>query len=423
MSLSTAPPSIAIIGASLTGLELALSLLQSHLYRAHEITIYDSRTPNTADPANGSGVVLTPNGLKVLDSLGVLNRIRHQCWQSRYRTYRNDKDELVRKALIANEELYGYTNHRIWRRSLLEALLAAVTEKGVRVIWDAKFDFIMRETESEVHFMVNGKEQHAQILIGADGIYSSVRKYLDPKASPEYTGIMGVLAHIGWDEVQWPTEDYERNCTIQGKPGAMFWIPEDKEGSIIMIGKQVRMEGKSRQELEEMSKNEEALCDFYRKDYEKWGSTAQQIIDAVCRNKDTFYVWPFLKMSRIERWYSEMGRVVIAGDAAHAIPPSSGQGVNQTLEDVYTLTKLLAHGKDRLKTLEFWQDLRQKRIDTIFDYATNITNIQRLPQAEREKLVQEGKAKDADTDKDFEDMRWLYNSTADQEINDWLQKS
>jgi 2-polyprenyl-6-methoxyphenol hydroxylase-like FAD-dependent oxidoreductase len=196
----------------------------------------------------------------------------------------------------------------------------------------------------------------------------------------------------------------------------LFWIPEDKEGSVVMIGKQVKMEGKSRTELEEMSKDEEILCDFYRKDYDQWGDTARKIIDAVCRNKDTFYVWPFLKMPKLENWSSEKGRVVILGDAAHAIPPSSGQGVNQTLEDVYTLTRLLKESDNRIKALKFWQELRQKRIDTIFDWATNITNTQRLPQGEREKLMH---GRDGEV-KDLDDMRWLYNSTADQEIDSWL---
>ena len=203
----------------------------------------------------------------------------------------------------------------------------------------------------------------------------------------------------------------------------MFWIPEDTEGSMIMIGKQVRMQESNKQQLENMDENEGELSAFYRKDYDAWGPTGRKIIDTVCRNKDTFYVWPFLKMPVLNRWYSDKGRVIIAGDAAHAIPPSSGQGVNQTLEDVYTLTRLMRDGKSRVKALEFWQQMRQKRIDRIFDWATNATNIQRLPQAEREKLVQEGKAKDASADKDFEDMRWLYNSTADQEIDDWLRAS
>ena len=419
---SSSPSNIAIIGASLSGLELTLALLKAELYRAEEITIYEARRQDYPDLANRSGVVLTPNGLKVLDSIGILNRIRHNCWQSRYRTYRNDKDELVRKTLVANEELYGYTNHRIWRRSLQDALLSAVNEKGVRIIWNAKFEYVVHEVQDEVHFMVNGKEHHAGLLIGADGIYSGVRKYLDPDAGPEYTGTMGVLAHIQWDDVQWPTDDYERNCTIQGKPGALFWIPEDKEGSVIMIGKQVKMPGKSRQELEEMAKDEETLCNFYRKDYDEWGSTAQQIIDAVCRNKDTFYVWPFLKMSKLQKWISDKGRVIIVGDAAHAIPPSSGQGVNQTLEDVHTLTRVLKEGPDRVKALNFWQCLRQKRVDDIYDWSMNVTNVQRLPQADRDKLVREGKAKDGNVTKDYDDMRWLYNSTADQQINDWLRE-
>ena len=151
-------------------------------------------------------MVLTPNGLAILDSLGVLDRIRDVCWLSEFRTYKNDRDETVRKTLIANESLYGYKNHRVWRKVLLDALLAMVAERGVRITWEARFEGVIREADhgngdGVVEFKVNGQSHIANMLIGADGIYSTVRKYLDGDVGPEYTGVVGVLSHIRWDEV------------------------------------------------------------------------------------------------------------------------------------------------------------------------------------------------------------------------------
>ena len=421
--MSLNQPTVAIIGASLTGLILTLSLLHHELYQPSQIRLYDLRSSDTVDPASSSGVILTPNGLKVLDSLGILSRFAHLCWLSEYRTFKNDRDETVRKTLIANEGLYGYKNHRVWRRILLDVLLEMVKEKGVEIRWRSRFEGVVNEGEDRVVFKINGQEEVAGMLIGADGIHSNVRKYLCPDLKPEYTGVLGVLSHIRWDAVKWPYEDYERACTIQGKPGALVLMPEDRAGSVIMVAMQIKMEEQSREKWDALAKDKEWLSQYFRNRYEEWGSTAKSIIDAVTSDPDTLYMWPFMRMARLERWYSKTGRVVIMGDAAHALPPSSGQGINQTLEDVYTFTELLKapQSKNWKEKLEFWQQMRQERIDAVFDWATNATNVQRLPQADRDKLVREGKAKDANATEGFDDMRWLYRPEIDNRISDWLE--
>lgn len=414
---------IAIIGSSLTGLILSLSLVQHGIYQPSQIRLYDLRDPTTVDPAISSGVILTPNGLKVLESLGVLARFAHLCWLSEYRTYKNDRDETVRKTLIANEGLYGYKNHRVWRRILLDVLLEMVSEKGIKILWKSKFEGVVSEAADHVVFKVNGQQETAGILVGADGIRSSVRNYLCPDVKPEYTGVLGVLSHIRWDAVKWPYDDHERACTIQGKPGALVLMPEDRAGSVIMVAMQIKMEEQSREKWEALAQDKEWLSQYFRKGYDEWGDTAKGIIDAVTSAPDTMYMWPFMRMARLEHWSSRTGNVVIMGDAAHALPPSSGQGLNQTLEDVYTFTELLrAPGlKDWKRRLDFWQQMRQERIDAVFDWATNATNVQRLPQAERDRLVKEGKAQDANATEGFDDMRWLYQPDADRKIRSWLE--
>ncbi|KIX93888.1 uncharacterized protein Z520_10513 [Fonsecaea multimorphosa CBS 102226] len=426
-SHASSSSSVAIIGAGLTGLSITLSLLHHHLYNPSDIAIYDLRHPDTPDPANSSGVVLTPNGLRVLDSLGVLPRISSRCWLSEYRTYKNERDETTRKTLITNETLYGYKNHRLWRRILVETMLGMVRERGVRVCWGARFEGVVSEGEEGVTFNVDGRVESAGMLIGADGIHSSVRKYVNPDdPGPEYTGIAGVLSHIPWTSVEWPYENYERACTIQGRPGALVLMPEDREGSIVMVAMQVSMEDRSRDKWEALAQDKDYLRDFYANTRDKWESpTAKGIIDAVCRRVDTTFLWPFMRMAPLKKWYSEKaGRVIIMGDASHALPPSSGQGVNQALEDVYALTRLLLllKSKPRLglkNALAFWQSLRQARVDAVFDWATNKTNIQRLPLAEREALVREGKVVDASNVDNFDDMRWLYQPDTDGVIDAW----
>ena len=357
----------------------------------------------------------------MLSALDVFDRIKSRCWKSEFRTYKNDKDETTRKTLIANEELYGYKNHRLYRRLLLAEMKLMLEERHVPIIYEARFEGIITDTQDGVTFRINGREEKTSMLVGADGIYSSVRKVLSPETVPEYTGIVGVLCHINRSTVAWPYSDYEKACTIQGKPGAFFMIPEVADGSEIMVGMQVKYPEQSRAGWEALAADGDKMAEFYRNGYDEWHNTARSIIDSVCANKETLYLWPFLKMPKLDHWFSNTGHVLIIGDAAHAVPPSSGQGVNQALEDVYSLTLLLKSGKNLLESLSFWQDIRQKRIDTVYDWATYGNNVQRLPEAERNKLIQEGNMKYGANLEDVDDMRWLYQHKLDETIGAWIK--
>lgn len=109
-----------------------------------------------------------------------------------------------------------------------------------------------------------------------------------------------------------------------------------------MIGLQKHTPKHSREELAKLQADPDQLAAFYTENYDEYGPTARKIIDAVCKRKESLFIWPFMKMPKLERWYSETGRVVLVGNGAHALPPSSGQGVNQALEDVYFITLLLS---------------------------------------------------------------------------------
>jgi 2-polyprenyl-6-methoxyphenol hydroxylase-like FAD-dependent oxidoreductase len=432
LGVSQGPPSkISHISATdqsmVQGCALALDLAQKGITP----TIFESR-PEEVSSTIPSGVILTPNGLRILDHLGVLARIRERCYILTHRIFLSDDDEVTKKVPVGDDGGDGYRNHRVWRSILLEEMRVMLKEREVGVQYESKFHGIVSEDgENGVSFLINESVHHASLVIGSDGINSSVRRHLAPDVVPEYTGLLGIIAHIKRSSVAWPYEPYPKNATIQSKPGAIFWIAEDPEGEDLMVGKQVQYPEQSREDLESLQADAERLAGFYRKDYEQYGPTARKVIDSVCATaagKEGLYAWPFMKMPRIPRWYSDSGRVVMVGDAVHALPPSSGQGVNQALEDVYSLSLLLSGLKERrdaaagfeqkryLEGLEFWQRMRQERIDKVFDWTVNGPNASRLPEAERKRLVDEGKVQEGQG----EDMSWLYKPNIEDAIERWL---
>lgn len=402
---------IAVIGAGLGGCAAALALSKQGI----PVQVYESRSNHSK--VLHSGVVLSPNGLRVLDHLGVYDRIKDKCYTSNYRTFKNDRDETVKKVISADAALHGFCNHRLWRSILLDEMKAMLAEQGVAIHYDAKFEGIDSENKDGVTFSVSGSQQASSLLIASDGIHSTVRKHIAPDIEPYYTGTTGVLCHVPRAAVDWPCEEYERNATIQGKPSAIFFIPEDPQARVIMTGIQVHYPEQSRTDLDQLQRDKDQLVSFYTKGYDEHGPTAKSIIDAVVDNKKSCYIWPFLKMPKLNRWYSNSGRIVLMGDAAHALPPSSAQGVNQALEDAYTLTLVLSgvHDRSDLKlseALATWQSHRQARIDAIFDWAMNVTNVSRLSHDERAQLQAAGKLGKESND----DMSWLYGYDAEQEF-------
>lgn len=393
---------------------MALALSQRNI----PVIIYESRSE--ISDVVPSGVVLTPNGLRILDSLGVFSRIKDRCYISTHRIFKNDQDETTKKVEIGEKRPGGFQNLRIWRSLLLDEMRAMLKETKVPIHYASRFNGIVEEGSDKVVFRINEETRTASLLIGSDGIYSSVRKCLAPTIKPEYTGLVAVLSHIPYNSVKWPYEPYEKNATIQSKPGAIFWVAEDPAGENLMIGKQVHYPEQSRQDLEVLQADRDKLADFYLKDYEEYGETAKRIIDSVVRHKETLYIWPFLKMPKLDRWFSEAGRVIMMGDGAHALPPSSGQGVNQALEDAYSLTYLLNSlqpSSNVMQALNFWQQMRQDRIDAVFDWTENSANISRLPEAERKRLFAEGKVKEGHGD----EMSWLYKPDIEHKIDQWMQ--
>lgn len=349
--------------------------------------IYERRSED-ADVLT-SGVVITPNGCRVLDQLGVLDRVESRSYRSEYNVIRNERDEIVEKIRVASEELSGYPYYRLYRLTLLQELKAMLKERNIPVVYNSKFEKIISDTADGVIFQISGEEKKASVVVGCDGIHSAVRRHLTD-AEPEYTGVLCVYGHIPSATVEWPDEDFKTGCTIQGKPGVLFMVPEVADKSDLMVGTQFPYPGQDREGWESLNADKGLLCSLMRKDYDQWHSTARAILDQLSKHSQGLLSWPFYAMPRLNSWASPSGRVVMIGDAAHTMPASSGQGVNQALEDALSLALVLSRTQMNATlhvALEAWQSWRQTKIDKVLQMA-RATNSRRMPEAERLRLLQ-----------------------------------
>jgi 2-polyprenyl-6-methoxyphenol hydroxylase-like FAD-dependent oxidoreductase len=375
------PENIAIIGAGLAGLSLALSL---HA-RSIPCTIYELRLPSEATTG---ALMLSPNALSVLNSLGVYERIRSKGYNFENIAFKDDKEETTDLYPLGNEMLYGYKALRIYRQILLTELRSMVQEREIPVIYEKKFSHVLLESPDEgVTFQfVDGSTGQAALLVGTDGIHSTVRKYVSPSTSPLYSGMLAITCAIPISKLRFPADkDYSTlPVGIHGKLGTFVFAPQDVDGSEVLAGTQKRYPEQSKVEWGRLFEAKDELLALLSTQKSEWPDVVQSGLENV--PKDTLSIWPYYTVPKLATWRSEKQRVIILGDAAHAIPPTAGQGASQAFEDAFTLAFLLSKLSPAISlaaVLEFWQNYRQERVDKVIALTQQLNNT-RLPAAERE---------------------------------------
>ncbi|PNP78930.1 hypothetical protein FNYG_07795 [Fusarium nygamai] len=392
---------VAIIGAGLGGTALALALHRQSI----SCRIFEARAADS--DILSSGVTLAPNGCRILDELGTLSRLEDKSYICEYTSTKDADDKTVRKMRIASE---AYPYYRLYRLALLKEMKAALAARKVPIFYGLKFEKVICDTSEGVVFQIGARTESAAMVIGSDGIHSTLRRHITDLV-PVYTNLLCVYGHIPTKSVQWPDQDFAAGCTILGKPGGIFMVPEVADGSDLMVGTQFTHPEADRKGWEAIASDPASLVALLRKDYDQWHDTAKHAIDELCKRPGSILCWPFYAMPKPPRWSSSSGNVIMIGDAAHAMPASSGQGVNQALEDAFSLAKVLSYDWNDgalPSVLSTWQSWRQDNIDRIHEMM-RVTNMMRSSEVERSKLMQAaGKEHFTKTD-----MQWLYDLDLD----------
>ncbi|KAL9076918.1 MAG: hypothetical protein Q9161_000551 [Pseudevernia consocians] len=412
---SSPPTHVAIIGAGLSGLSLALAL---HKFSIPS-TIWEVRCNSFVQ---GGAIMLSPNALRVLDAIGVYERIRNKGFHFETLTFKDAHDETTDVYYFGHEQLYGYKAFRVYRQILIDELKLMLEERGIQVKYEMKFTHIIAETLENVEFaFADGSRSTASLLIGADGIHSTLRKAMYPTIKPKYLGFVGMTSAIQTSKLRFPRNDsnYPLPVAIAASPGAFVIAPQDVDGSEVLIGTQGAFPEQDRAGWSNLQADRDEVVRIFSRNTESWPELVRSAIENI--DKDTINTWPYYAVPRLEKWASPSGRAVILGDAAHAVPPTTGQGVNQAFEDVWMLALLLkdlGEGVELEDALEFWQRWRQERVDGILDL-TKAMNNKRLPLAEQQRLpkadVWSGRVEDT------EQMGWLYGPDLEDVVVKWVE--
>jgi 2-polyprenyl-6-methoxyphenol hydroxylase-like FAD-dependent oxidoreductase len=420
-TVSSPPFSVTIIGAGLGGLTLALAF-DKYGIRSKLIELRDP------DYDFGGAIMMSPNALRVLDSLKVYERIIPKGFSFQTLTFKNDANQKTTGIYyFGQHEMYGYDGIRIYRKALIVELRQMIHERGIPIEYGRKFSHVISEDENGVRFaFADGKEEIAELLIGADGIHSKVRQYLAPGVVPLYSGFVSVTYAFPRSKLRFPgsVTDYPLPVSLHGKNGAYVMAPQSNDGNEIFAGRQFAYPMQERSGWDSLLRDKTELIAMHQRDMEDWSDFAQSGQEQIStRDAHSINTWPFHTVPKLDTWSSKAGKVVLIGDAAHAIPPTTGQGANQAFEDAYSLAVLLNLLTSEItlsEGLKIWQNYRQVKVEKLLELTEQMNNL-RLPEAEKKNLPKE-KVWQEDS---FEvgaggKLSWLYLNNIEEDITKLL---
>jgi salicylate hydroxylase len=294
----------------------------------------------------GAGLQVSCNATRVLRTLGlgdVLARVTYYLEGRDYRAWDNG-DRLYYTPLGKRAEAHFaapyYTAHRA---DLLGGLGTESFHLGSRI---ERFD---QGDDGVTVTLADGSTATGDVLIGADGIHSTVRERMFGKKLPRYTG------NVAWRGLV----PAERVAHLDVARVAGVWMGPNRSivQYYIAAGKTFNWIGISRSpQPARESWLAEGRIDEVQAEYAGWHDTIRTIIAATPR---------VLRQALYDReplpdW--RIGRVVLLGDAAHPMMPFYAQGAAQSIEDAYVLAGCLAATPDEpVAALERYVKLRQPR--------------------------------------------------------------
>ncbi|KAI9728433.1 MAG: hypothetical protein M1828_003834 [Chrysothrix sp. TS-e1954] len=341
---------IAIIGGSLTGLTLALSLHSQGI----SCTIYEARDVTYN---HGGAIVLAPNALRILDRLGAYSRLSTRGFHFRSINFMTEDNLKEGEWCFEDKQGNNYKGLRIYRTEILDELRKMINERGIPIHYSCKYRRTVSESANGgVAFeLEDGSIRHAGLLVGADGLHSKVRSHITD-AQPQYIGSTAIMCACDTNNLRFPSKDYELPVAISGEEGAFIVAPQKPDGSECMIGTTWVCPEESREGWKRMADDKQGLVKRLQADYDSWCDLPRSALEHI--EQDSLVLWPLYMLPKLESWISKARRVIMMGDAAH-----------MTLDDV----------------LKFWQQYRQERIAKVTKLTTKMTN-KRLPASERAKL-------------------------------------
>ena len=318
---------VAIIGAGLGGLATAATLLQ----RGHRVRVAE-QAPTLGEV--GAGIQMSANAMKVLDRLGLRatlepHAVRPQAFEFR----RFDDGELLHRLPLGepHERRHGAPYFQLHRHDLHDALRGAVKTLDAQALVLNARAMALHETVDAVSVSFErGAPWRADLVVGADGIKSMVRRHTVGADDPVFTGQVAWRCTVPIERIA-PAQRTDVVSTIWCGPRNHAVTYYLRNGELL------NFVGCVERAADEESWTTRRPWQELNGDYAGWHPMVRAVIDAV--DRDQCFRWALNRRSPVERWSS--ARITLLGDAVHATLPYMAQGAAMAIEDAAVLARAL----------------------------------------------------------------------------------
>ncbi len=338
---------IAIIGAGLGGLCAAACLLR----QGHRVRVFE-QAQSLGEV--GAGIQMSANAMKVLDHLGLRATLEPTAVRPLAFEFRRfDDGEMLHRLRLGaqHEQKHGAPYFQMHRADLHRALENAVVAlDGKALVVNARASQLDERDDGVTISFAQHPTVDVDLVIGADGIKSLVRRHVLGDDAPTFTG------QVAWRCIV-PTERIPP--ALRTDIVSTIWCGPHNHAVTYYLrgGSLLNFVGCLEGAWEEESWTARRPWEQLNNDYEGWHPMVRAVVDLV--DRDQCFRWALNHRDVSPTWGTP--RITLLGDAVHATLPYMAQGAAMALEDAAVLTRALAMPMPLHEQLQRYQNHRAPR--------------------------------------------------------------
>lgn len=347
---------VVIIGAGITGTALARALSERNI----DHVVLEKRKAASDD---GLAINLPGNAVAALHRLGLEDQVSRVGTPIRRREYRASSGRLLFH--VDEDAFWGETMRprAMLRRDLLSILGSSSSE--LSVLRGCGVASLEQREEGIIASLEDGRQVVAELVVGADGVYSTTRGSMLPGDHQRAS----LIGNASWRFMV-------RN------PGVECWTvfaSADAVFLLIPLGKDEAYAWAMPRQTVDVLDPADLLVAFA-----SFPAIVREAISSALADPARMHHSPLFDI-RLSRWSS--GRIVLAGDAAHAMAPVWAQGAALGLEDALVLAEELANSTDWTEAIQRYETRRRARANHVQAATDRMSRAAGLPEWLRAAII------------------------------------
>ena len=382
---------VIIVGGGIAGLTLSIGLAQKNIPC---IILEQSEQFSEI----GAGIQLGPNATRILYDLDLEAALTQYIYEPEILDIKNGANGKTLNTVPLKDsvkQLYQSPYFTIHRADLHKVLLdKAMSYECITLKNSFKTENFKSEVSNTTAVSKTGTEINGRLLVGADGIWSSVAQQIAPECSPKFQGKTAWRTLLPME--QCPDFINQKAVTLYMGPQSHLVHYPIKKGKYLNIVAIINDTASN--ETWEQSASPDIL--FHK--FGKWQTDTKNLL----RSINTWTKWPLYQRPTLKKWHNE--NTVLIGDAAHPILPFLALGAAMAIEDAKCLSDHLSSSiKDTSTIFENFQNERIKRVQKVQQASQKngiIYHLTGLPAFARNQVITNRSGNSL-----LRDYNWLYS--------------